>query len=59
MTVGSRTDRPLGLAVRPSPALVLVSFTLATWLTLDLILSGPVSRLDEFVAERVGAWQVG
>lgn len=59
MTAGPRTDRPLGLAVRPSPVLVVVSFALATWLTLDLILSGPMSGFDEFVADHVGAWRVG
>jgi len=38
--------------------LVLVSFAVATWITLDLIFEGPMSRLDEFVADRVGAWGV-
>ncbi|MBA3292350.1 MAG: hypothetical protein H0T40_01105, partial [Geodermatophilaceae bacterium] len=59
MTVGPRTDRPLGLAVRPSLVLVLASFAVASLLTLDLILSGPMSRFDEFVADRIGPWQVG
>ncbi len=59
MTVGPRTDRPLGLAVRPSPVLVLVSFAVAIGLTLDLILAGPVSRFDEVVADLVGGWRVG
>lgn len=59
MTAGPRTNRPLGLAVRPSTPLLLVSVAVAIWLTLDLILSGPVSRFDEFVADRVGAWRVG
>ncbi|MDQ3475363.1 MAG: phosphatase PAP2 family protein [Actinomycetota bacterium] len=59
MIVGPRTDRPLGLAVRPSLVLVLVSFAVATWLTVDLILDGPMSRFDEFVADRIGPWQVG
>lgn len=59
MTVGLRTDRPLGLAVRPSPVLVLVSFAVAIGLTLDLILAGPLSRFDEVVADLVGGWRVG
>jgi membrane-associated phospholipid phosphatase len=59
VTVGPRTDRPLGLAVRPSLPLVAASFAVAIWLTLDLILAGPMSYFDEFVADRVGAWRVG
>lgn len=39
--------------------LVLVSFAVASWLTLDLILGGPVSRFDELVSDIVGGWQVG
>lgn len=45
--------------MRPSPLLVLASFALALGLTLDLILDGPLSRFDEFVADQVGAWEVG
>lgn len=56
--MGSRTDRSRGLAVRPSLALVLLSFVVATWLTVDLILDGPMSRFDDFVSERIGAWGV-
>lgn len=26
------------------------------WLTLDLILGGPMSRFDEFVSDRIGSW---
>jgi len=59
VTVGLRADRPLGLAVRPSPVLVLLSLALATWLTLDLILQGPASAFDEFVSDAVGKWEVG
>lgn len=58
VTVGPRTDRSRGLAVRPSLALVLVSFAVATGLTVDLILGGPMSRFDDFVSDRVGAWGV-
>ncbi|MDQ4037559.1 MAG: phosphatase PAP2 family protein [Actinomycetota bacterium] len=58
MTVGPRSDRLQGLAARPSPALVAVSFALAVWMTLDLILDGVVSRFDESVADVVGGWQV-
>lgn len=39
--------------------LVLASFALAMLLTVDLILDGPLSGFDEFVADRVGAWKVG
>jgi membrane-associated phospholipid phosphatase len=31
---------------------------LAIWLTVDLVLGGPMSRFDDFVSDRVGAWEV-
>ena len=58
MTVGLRTDRLQWLAARPSPALVVISFALAVWMTLDLIFNGVVSRFDESVADVVGGWGV-
>ena len=58
VTVGTRTDRLQGLAARPSPALVLISFALAIWMTVDLIVDGVVSRFDESVAGVVGGWEV-
>lgn len=58
VTVGPSTDRLQRLAARPSPALVLISFALAIWMTLDLIFDGVVSRFDEAVAEVIGGWEV-
>lgn len=59
MTAGQRNDRPRALASRPSTRLVLGSLAVTIWLTLDLVLGGPVSRFDEVVADRVGGWQLG
>ncbi len=58
MTVGPNADRLQRLAARPSPALVLIAFALAIWMTLDLIFDGMVSRFDESVEEIVGGWGV-
>lgn len=44
--------------MRPSLALVLVSVLVAVWLTVDLVLDGPMAHFDEFVSDRVGAWRV-
>lgn len=44
--------------MRPSLALVLMSLAAATWLTVDLVLAGPLSRFDEFVSDQVGVWEV-
>lgn len=37
---------------------MLISFALAIWMTLDLILEGVVSRFDEAVADVIGGWEV-
>ncbi len=38
--------------------LVLVSFIVALWLTMDVLLAGPMSRFDEVVSDLVGGWEL-